>query len=148
MTNAAQKSFSRWIKTKESRIIAVIDGFKQKGIIYEPHQRFSGVSKYPLKKMLRFALQGITSFSTKPLYAAIYFGLSASFLSILFYIGYLVFSFTYGHTVSGWASILSTIVFFGGLNLLVLGIMGIYLGKMFMQVKNRPTYIVRTTDLE
>jgi len=123
-------------------------GFKQLGIVYEPHTRYSGSSKYTLKKMLNFAIQGITSFSIKPLYLTIYFGAIISIISILFYVFYLFYSF-YNHTaISGWASLISTVIFFGGLNLTVLGIIGIYIGKMFMQTKNRPNYIIRTTNID
>lgn len=122
-------------------------GFKQKSIEYQPNERYSGKSKYTIKKMINFAIQGITSFSIKPLYLTIYFGTTISFISILFYIIYLFYSFYYDTAISGWASLISTVVFFGGLNLTVLGIIGIYIGKMFMQTKNRPNYIIRTTNL-
>lgn len=123
-------------------------GFKQKGIVYEPQTRYSGTSKYTFKKMVNFAIQGITSFSIKPLYLTIYFGAIISLISILFYIFYLIYSFYYDTAISGWASLISTVVFFGGLNLTVLGIIGIYIGKMFMQTKNRPNYIIRTTNID
>lgn len=122
-------------------------GFKQYGIRYEPAERFAGNSKYSLKKMVRLALHGVTSFSIKPLYTAVYVGLIMSLLSLL-YIPYVVYAF-YNHIeVSGWASIIITIVFFGGLQLIMLGIIGIYVGKMFMQTKNRPNYIIRSTNLK
>lgn len=122
-------------------------GFKQYGIRYEPAERFAGNSKYSLKKMIRLALHGVTSFSIKPLYTAVYVGLIMSLLSLL-YIPYVVYAF-YNHIeVSGWASIIITIVFFGGLQLIMLGIIGIYVGKMFMQTKNRPNYIIRSTNLK
>ena len=121
-------------------------GFSQSGIAYYPAARLSGESKYTLKKMVRFALQGITSFSTKPLYMAAYLGFSFAFLSVL-YIPYIVYSFYQGHTVSGWASILAAIAFFGGLQLMILGIIGLYLGKLFMQSKSRPHYIIKETSL-
>ena len=97
--------------------------------------------------MIKFALQGVTSFSIKPLYAAIYLGFLFSVLSIL-YVPYIIHSFNTGKEVSGWASIIMTIVFFGGLQLIILGIIGIYIGKMFMQVKNRPNYIIRSTNIK
>jgi dolichol-phosphate mannosyltransferase len=121
-------------------------GFSQSGIAYYPAARLSGESKYTIKKMVRFALQGITSFSTKPLYMAAYLGFSFAFLSVL-YIPYIVYSFYQGHTVSGWASILAAIAFFGGLQLMILGIIGLYLGKLFMQSKSRPHYIIKETSL-
>ena len=122
-------------------------GFKQTSIMFMPNARHSGKSKYSIQKMIKFALQGVTSFSIKPLYAAIYLGFSFSILSLL-YIPYVIHAFHTGKEVSGWTSIIMTIVFFGGLQLTILGIIGIYIGKMFMQVKNRPNYIIRSTNIK
>lgn len=122
-------------------------GFKQFAIKFEPVARYSGDSKYSIRKMLKFALQGVTSFSVKPLYGAIYLGFGFSLLSIL-YIPYIVHAFYTGKGVSGWASTIMTLVFFGGLQLIILGIIGIYIGKMFMQVKTRPNYIIRSTNIK
>lgn len=121
-------------------------GFKQFAIHYKPHQRFSGTSKYTYAKMLRFAIQGITSFSTKPLSMMILFGLLLSGIAFLFFIGYIFYSLHNQTAISGWASLLATVVFFGGLNLTVLGIIGIYIGKLFMQAKGRPNYIINNTN--
>jgi dolichol-phosphate mannosyltransferase len=122
-------------------------GFQQIGIEYEPSQRLEGKSKYTLKKMIRFALQGITSFSTKPLYIATYLGLSFSLISLL-YIPYIIYSYYFGHVISGWTSMIATIAFFGGLQLMILGIIGMYLGKLFQQSKQRPHYIVKETNIK
>lgn len=121
-------------------------GFKQYAIKYNPAARFSGKSKYTLKKMFRLALHGVTSFSIKPLYSAVYLGFILSFASVL-YIPYIIYAFANNVEVSGWASVIMTIVFFGGLQLIILGIIGIYVGKMFMQSKNRPNYIIRSTNI-
>ncbi len=121
-------------------------GFKQFAIDYKPAERFSGNSKYTIGKMMRFALQGITSFSIRPLYFAIILGFVLSFFAFGFYIIYLFYSIYFGHVISGWASVICTIVFFGGLNLIVLGIVGMYVGKAFMQSKQRPNYLIRTTN--
>jgi dolichol-phosphate mannosyltransferase len=121
-------------------------GFKQFAIDYKPSERFSGNSKYTIVKMMRFAIQGITSFSIRPLYFAIILGFVLSFLAFGFYIVYLIYSIYFGHVISGWASVICTIVFFGGLNLIVLGIVGLYVGKLFMQSKQRPNYLIRTTN--
>lgn len=121
-------------------------GFTQIGIEYDPAQRMVGKSKYTVKKMMRFALQGITSFSTRPLYIAAYLGFIFS-LSSLLYIPYIILSYYFGHTISGWASIVATIAFFGGLQLMILGIIGMYLGKLFVQGKQRPHYIVKESNL-
>jgi glycosyltransferase involved in cell wall biosynthesis len=123
-------------------------GFKQYAIDYKPAERFSGNSKYTVKKMMQFALKGITSFSIRPLYISIFLGISLFFLSLLFYILYVFYSIYYGHVISGWASVIFTIVIFGGLNLIVLGIIGVYVGKLFMHSKQRPNYLIRDTNLE
>lgn len=121
-------------------------GFKQFAINYEPNERFSGKSKYTVGKMMRFAVQGITSFSTKPLSMAIILGVSLSLMAFMFYIAYVLYSVYYGHVISGWASVITTVVFFGGLNLVVLGIIGVYIGKLFMQSKGRPNYLISSTN--
>ncbi|WP_375605255.1 glycosyltransferase family 2 protein [Flavobacterium davisii] len=121
-------------------------GFRQYGITFQPAKRFAGESKYTVKKMLRFALQGITSFSTRPLYLAVLLGLFITLVSFIGYLVYILFSIYHGHVISGWASLISTVVFFGGLNLIVLGIIGIYVGKLFMQSKARPNYLIRDTN--
>jgi dolichol-phosphate mannosyltransferase len=121
-------------------------GFKQYAINYEPNERYSGKSKYTVGKMMRFAVQGITSFSTKPLSMAIILGISLSVMAFIFYISYVLYSIYYGHVISGWASVITTVVFFGGLNLVVLGIIGVYIGKLFMQSKGRPNYLISSTN--
>ena len=122
-------------------------GFKQYAIYYQAEARFSGRSKYTVKKMLRFAISGITAFSVRPLYIATGIGLFFSAAATL-YIPYILISYFTGHVVSGWSSLLATVVFFGGVQLMVLGIIGMYLGKLFMQAKQRPNYIVRSTNLQ
>ena len=95
---------------------------------------------------MEFALKGITSFSTKPLTLAIYLGLICSALSFL-YIPYALISIYMGREVSGWASLIVTIAFFSGIQLMILGIIGMYLGKTFMQNKLRPHYIIKSTNV-
>lgn len=121
-------------------------GFKQVAVEYQPAERLSGQTKYSYRKMMMLALQGITSFSTKPLYAAIYIGFTFSILSLL-YIPFAVYSYFTHHTVSGWSSLIVTVTFLGGLQLIILGIIGLYLGKLFMQSKGRPMYIIHKTNL-
>ncbi len=121
-------------------------GFNQYAINYKPHERFSGKSKYTITKMVRFALQGITSFSTRPLHIAIFLGIGLTMLAFLFFTIYVVYSLYFGHVISGWASLLCAVVFFGGLNLVVLGIIGVYIGKLFMQSKGRPNYLIKETN--
>ena len=121
-------------------------GFKQFAINYICDPRFSGKSKYTLKRMINLAIEGITAFSVRPLNIAIGIGLFFSVAAVL-YVPYILISYFSGHVVSGWASLLATIVFFGGVQLMVLGIIGMYLGKLFMQAKQRPNYIVRSSNL-
>lgn len=121
-------------------------GFSQIGIEYKSALRFDGQSKYSFKRMSRLAVQGITSFSTKPLYIAAYLGFVFSLCSLL-YIPYIIISYFWEHPVSGWASLIATIAFFGGLQLMILGIIGVYLGKLLMQSKQRPHYIIKETNL-
>ena len=123
-------------------------GFKQVAIDYHPDDRHSGKSKYTFRKMVRFAFNGITSLSIRPLYLAVYLGFILSLLSFL-YLPYVIWSYYFsGHYAYGWGSVILTVVFFSGLQLSVLGIIGIYIGKMFMQVKDRPLYIVKSTNLK
>lgn len=121
-------------------------GFKQMSIEYLPSERLTGITKYTYKNMLRFGLKGFTSFSIKPLYAAAYLGLFFSIASLL-YVPYIIHAFYVGTEVPGWASVIATIAFFGGLHLMILGIIGIYLSKLFIQSKNRPHYIVKASNL-
>ena len=123
-------------------------GFKQIGIPYKPKQRLNGKTTYSTKSLFKLAIHGITSFSTKPLYVSIFLGISISFIAFIFYIIYVFDSLYYNYAISGWASVIFTIVFFGGLNLIVLGIIGVYVGKLFMQSKNRPNYIIRNTNIQ
>ena len=122
-------------------------GFSQYAIDYIPDTRLSGESKYSLKKMIKLAIQGITAFSVRPLYTAIYIGFGFSVLSVL-YLPYVLYSYFSGHVISGWASLMMTIVFIGGLQLIIMGIIGIYIGKIFLQSKQRPNYIIRTSSLK
>lgn len=121
-------------------------GFQQVYVPYVAQNRFAGETKYTVKKMLHLALVGATAFSVKPLYFAVYLGFLFSLLSLL-YIPYIIYAFASGTEISGWASLLVTIVFFGGLQLIILGIIGIYVGKIFKQTKNRPSYIIKQTNL-
>jgi len=121
-------------------------GFRQTGIEFTANERQNGESSYNLKKMITFAFTGITAFSVKPLYIAAYLGFLFSALSVVGYGLYVLYAFLAETEISGWASLIMTIVFFGGLQLIILGIMGIYLGKIFKQVKERPNYIIRNKN--
>jgi len=122
-------------------------GFRQYAIDYTPNNRFSGKTKYSRKKMMKFAMQGFTSFSVKPLYVSIVLGIVFSVMSLT-YIPYVVWCVLSGKAVAGWASIIIAIMFFGGLQMLLLGIIGIYIGKIFVQSKQRPAYILKETNLK
>ncbi|RXK87278.1 glycosyltransferase family 2 protein [Filimonas effusa] len=120
-------------------------GFQQVGIPYTPAARASGETKYSQRALARLALQGITSFSVKPLQIAIYLGFGFSLIPLL-YIPYVLYSFYHHLAISGWASLIMTVLFFGGLQLMILGILGVYLGKLFTQSKQRPQFIVQETN--
>jgi len=121
-------------------------GFKQISVEYKAEKRYSGVTKYTYNKMLSFGIRGFTSFTTKPLYFASYLGLFFASMSLL-YIPYIIYTFYMGTEVNGWASVIATVAFFGGLNLMILGIIGFYLSKLFIQSKNRPHYIIKASNL-
>ena len=117
-------------------------GFKQIGIPYHPHERFSGTTKYSFSKMLKFALTGITSSSAKPLYFSIYLGVFFAFLAFLYGVYAIYISIFTDDAVLGWTSLIASILFIGGLQLIMMGIVGVYLGKLFTKSKNRPNYII------
>ncbi|SHK10431.1 glycosyltransferase family 2 protein [Chryseobacterium polytrichastri] len=123
-------------------------GFKQTGIEFTACERLSGESSYNLKKMITFAFTGITAFSVKPLSIAAYLGFIFSAFSVVGYGLYVLYAFIAKTEISGWASLIMTIVFFGGLQLIILGIIGIYLGKIFKEVKQRPNYIIKNKNFQ
>lgn len=121
-------------------------GYNQISIEYKAEQRYSGETKYTYNKMISFGIKGFTSFSTKPLYFAAYLGFIFASMSLL-YIPYIIYTFYMGTEVHGWASVIATVAFFGGINLMILGIIGVYLSKLFSQSKNRPHYIIKESNL-
>lgn len=116
-------------------------GFKQTGVNYKRDKRYAGETKYPYRKMLKFALDGITSFSTAPLKLATWLGYATSFLAFLYLTSVFVQKIL-GITVHGWATIMVAILFLGGIQLISLGIMGEYIGRIFTEIKQRPLYVV------
>lgn len=118
-------------------------GYKSTIVEYERKERLAGESKYPLKKMLALAWEGITSLSVKPLRFITAMGIIAFMVSIVMLIYFLVRFFT-GHTIVGWASLAVSIWALGGLQLLSMGILGEYLGKIYLEAKHRPRFIVDT----
>lgn len=120
-------------------------GFKQIGVYYSRAERFSGETKYPLRKMLRLAKNGIMSFSNAPLKLALNLGFFVSGISFLFGLIALITKISGHYTVSGWTSMTVIISFLGGVQLMVLGVLGEYIGRIHDEVKNRPLYIVKST---
>ncbi len=117
-------------------------GFKQTGVPYRRAAREAGETKYPLRKMIRFALDGITSFSYLPLQLATYFGFIIAGLSLLSLIAVIILRLSGSQAFFGQASTLVSVLFLGGIQLIFLGIIGEYLGRIYDEVKRRPLYIV------
>lgn len=116
-------------------------GFPSTSVYYNRCERFAGESKYPLKKMLAFAIEGITSFSVKPLRLISYLGIMF-ILVALGVIAYALYEHFIGHTIEGWTSLLVSLWFIGGSVLLACGVTGEYIGKIYLEVKHRPKYFV------
>ena len=116
-------------------------GFKSTSVYYERHERLAGESHYPLSKMLALAFDGITSLSVKPIRLITGFGLGVSALSFIGII-WAVIATILGKTVAGWSSTVCIVCFMGGIQLICLGVLGEYIGKIYMEVKARPRYII------
>lgn len=130
-------------KNKYIRGLVSWIGFCQIPVEYNREERWAGKSKYPLKKMLRFAMDAITSFSYKPLKLATYLGFLLS-LSGFIYLLVVIYQRLFTHTtISGWTSIVVINLFFNGIVLIILGIIGEYIGRIYEEAKNRPSYIIR-----
>jgi dolichol-phosphate mannosyltransferase len=129
-------------KHRFMRGMSVWVGFRQTGVHYKRAARFAGETKYPLKKMLKFALDGITSFSYFPLQLATYIGFAAAVVAILGAVVAVILRLAGGHALLGQATTLVAVLFLGGVQLISLGIIGEYLGRIYDEVKGRPLYIV------
>ena len=116
-------------------------GFKYDKVYYDRRAREAGETKYPLMKMLGFAWSGISSFSIVPLRLVTFTGFAVCFLSLIF-MAYLMYGWAHGKTLVGWASLVTVITIFSGVQLLSLGVIGEYMAKIFIEVKRRPLYIV------
>ena len=116
-------------------------GFKSSSVYYERHERIAGESHYPLSKMLGLAIDGITSLSIKPIRLITGLGIGVSILSFIGVIWAVIAQLT-GHTITGWASTVCIVCFMGGVQLICLGVLGEYIGKIYMEVKARPRYII------
>ena len=116
-------------------------GFKTAEVYYERGERVAGESKYPLKKMVAFAMEGITSLSNKPIRYVLLVGVLCALLGLAMAI-YVIVAVAKGHTVAGWASLMMSIWLLGGLQLMALGLIGEYVGKIYMETKRRPKFIL------
>lgn len=123
------------------RGIVPLVGFQSAQVPYERGERFAGESKYPLKKMIAFAMDGITSFSVKPIRMILLLGAVVFFVSVVMLLYFLIRKLA-GHTVDGWTSLACSIWALGGIQLLSLGVIGEYVGKIYNETKRRPRYIV------
>lgn len=140
MSKRAVEEFSKYRETNLFlRGMMPLLGYQTDSVYYDRKERVAGESKYPLKKMLALAFNGISSFSVKPISLIMGMGLfivAASFLALI----YALISFCTGHVVPGWTSLILSIWFLGGLQLLAIGMVGLYIGKIYIEVKQRPRY--------
>lgn len=116
-------------------------GFRQVPFPYDRHERIAGESKYPLAKMIGFALDAVTGFSTAPLRFASHVGLALTGITVLLFL-YVTGSFVLGHTVQGWTSTMLVVLFLGSVQMFVLGMIGEYIGRLYVESKRRPLYLV------
>lgn len=116
-------------------------GYRSTSVFYDRNERFAGESKYPLKKMLSFAFDGITSFSISPIRMISAFGAIVCVIAVIMAV-YALVQKIMGHTNAGWASLMVSVWFIGGVQLLSVGLIGEYIGKLYKEVKRRPRYII------
>lgn len=121
-------------------------GYNTKWLSYEAPNRIAGTSKYSIRKLINYALEGIIFFSTKPLIISAYVGLLFCLISFISIIVIIIRTLIYGNPVSGWPSMVCIILFLSGIQLLFLGIIGLYLSRVYTEVKKRPVYIVKETE--
>ncbi|KAF0196929.1 MAG: family 2 glycosyl transferase [Bacteroidetes bacterium] len=121
-------------------------GFRQTSVHFEPAERHKGTTKYTFTRMLRLALDGITSFSSRPLYLSIALGSIIAGIAFLYGIYAVYVHLFTDDALPGWTSITASVLFIGGIQLIMLGIIGIYLGKLFIENKKRPNYIIRAKN--
>lgn len=122
-------------------------GYKQTFIEYIPNKRHSGETKYSISKMINFAIDGITSFSIRPLKLAILLGMILSFISAIYGIYVLGMAVFTDEALKGWPSLLISVLFIGGINMILLGIIGEYIGKLYIQSKKRPYFLIKKTNI-
>lgn len=116
-------------------------GYRSTSVYYDRNERFAGESKYPLKKMISFAFDGITSFSISPIRMISAFGAAVCVIAVIMAV-YALVQKIMGHTNAGWASLMVSVWFIGGVQLLSVGLIGEYIGKLYKEVKRRPRYII------
>jgi glycosyltransferase involved in cell wall biosynthesis len=146
----SKRALDEFVKFEEQNLfirgIIPLLGFKSTKVYYNRKERFAGESKYPLKKMLAFAFDGITSFSVVPIRFVSYLG----FIMVLIGIGiaiYTLFAKIFSFTISGWTSLMLSIWIVGGVQLLGIGVIGEYIGKIFKETKKRPRYIIEENSV-
>lgn len=122
-------------------------GFKQTVVPFTANERFAGTTKYTFKKMLKFASTGVTAFSVKPLKLSIYLGTIIAVFAFMYGLFALYVHLFTDDAVTGWTSVIISVLFVGGINLLMLGIIGEYLGKLFIENKRRPNYLISDTNI-
>lgn len=141
----SRRAIEHFAKYEESNLylrgVMPLIGYQSDCVYYERKERMAGVSKYPLKKMLALALNGITSFSIKPISLITALG-GMIIVCCIFAAIYALISYAIGHVVPGWTSLILSIWFIGGVQLLSIGLIGQYIGKIYMEVKHRPRYNV------
>lgn len=142
MSRRAVDEFKR-LREKDRFVRGLVSwiGFNQTGVTYRRDKRYAGETKYPYRKMIRFAFDGITSFSTAPLKLATWTGYVAALLAVMYLLSVFIQKLL-GYTVEGWATIMVAMLFLGSVQLICLGILGEYLGRIFNEVKPRPMYVV------
>lgn len=148
MSKAALDAFSEFKEVNLFlRGMVPLVGFKSTSVYYERHERMAGESHYPLSKMLALAINGITSLSIKPIRLITGLGFIVSVISLIGIIWALVTALT-GNAITGWASMIIVVLFLGGIQLLAIGVIGEYIGKIYLETKARPRYIIseRTWD--
>jgi dolichol-phosphate mannosyltransferase len=118
-------------------------GFRQTKVLYDRPERFAGMTKYPLRKMVRFAIDGITSFSIVPLRVSMYLGIAMSAASLAVAVWALLAKYIFQQTVTGWTAIVVIVTLLASVQFVMIGILGEYVGRIYEQVKGRPLYVVR-----
>lgn len=130
------------------RGIIPLIGFKSSVVTYDREQRFAGKSKYPLKKMVFFAIDGVTSCSIKPIRLITTFGFLISGMSVFLLLWVILGSLLNGNTVAGWPTLMVLISFFGGAQILCIGVVGEYVGKIYNETKHRPRYVIEDSKVK